>query len=1195
MAAMNDTLRGRLERTVIEARDVAEAGARAALEAMAVHHHEPFPHQTPEQRKLRNHLRARARQAGDQQNHRGEVEIKHLASECAYEYWHRMLFARFLAENHFLIESESGVAISLEECEELAREAGIDTWTFASRCAQSMLPQIFRPDDPLLQIAFAREHRSRLEALLIGLDEAVFVTDDALGWVYQFWQSKRKDEVNADGGKIDADGLSPVTQLFTEHYMVLFLLHNTLGAWHANKCFAQDPRLATEAPDEEFLQKAVALKIGRGYSFDYLRFVRGENSPFPTDGEVGRWRQEGAVQTAPWRPAASAFGKWPSRAAELKVLDPCCGSGHFLTAAFELLVLLRMQEENLSVAAAVDAVLRDNLFGLELDARCTQIAAFNLALAAWKMAGFRPLPPMHLACTGMPVGSTREQWLQMLTRQGSSDLRFFFGQLYDLFSKAPTLGSLINPHRFFGSGMVDKVGMEKLFGALTISMAEIENQVPERHELGVTAQGLTKAVELLAGKYNLVLTNVPYLGRGKQDDILKKHLEEQYPLAKADLATAFVSRCLEFCAEGGSTALVTPQNWLFLTTYTKMRQNLLEQREWDLVARLGAGAFETIGGHVVNVALMILSASYPDEKSMMAGVDVSAAKQTGEKAALLRGSKVTEVSSLCSENEDPKQRQDDAATLPPGSITLVPQSAQLKNPDFRITAEMGVESSLLNQYALTGTGMQTFDSPRFKSRFWEVIPEKTGWLLSQSTVETTSFVGGRENVVRWEEGRGQLFSLVQNMASGGYTSGIWKAGSQFWNRKGVLISLIGDIPATLYEGFPFDNNTGAIIPKSIDCLPAIWAYCSSKEFSVAVRKLDQKLNVTNSTLAKIPFNFEYWLKVAEDKYPNGLPEPESDDPTQWLFHGFPGGHVATEPQETAVALQIAVARLLGYRWPAETDSKMRLSAQARDFVARCDQLARHVDDDGIVCIPAVRGEDPAADRLLAILADCGVKPDRDLDDWLRSSFFEEHCKLFHHRPFIWHIWDGRRRDGFHALVNYHRLAEPGGKGRKLLESLTYSYLGEWIPRQQDGVKRGEGGADDRLIAAQELQKRLVAILAGEPPFDLFIRWKPLSQQPIGWDPDINDGVRLNMRPFLASDIPGGRAGAGILRWKPNVKWDKDRGKEPKRSRPDFPWFWGWDGTTADFMGTDTFTGDRHNACHYTVAAKMLARSAKSKD
>jgi hypothetical protein len=101
-----------------------------------------------------------------------------------------------------------------------------------------------------------------------------------------------------------------------------------------------------------------------------------------------------------------------------------------------------------------------------------------------------------------------------------------------------------------------------------------------------------------------------------------------------------------------------------------------------------------------------------------------------------------------------------------------------------------------------------------------------------------------------------------------------------------------------------------------------------------------------------------------------------------------------------------------------------------------------------------------------------------LDNWLRNGFFQEHCKLFHDRPFVWHVWDGRKRDGFHALVNYHKLCEGNGKGRKLLESLTYSYLGDWIARQKDGVKRGEGGADDRRDAAVELQDRLTCSSVG---------------------------------------------------------------------------------------------------------------------
>ena len=315
-------------------------------------------------------------------------------------------------------------------------------------------------------------------------------------------------------------------------------------------------------------------------------------------------------------------------------------------------------------------------------------------------------------------------------------------------------------------------------------------------------------------------------------------------------------------------------------------------------------------------------------------------------------------------------------------------------------------------------------------------------------------------------------------------------------------------------------------------------------------------------------------------------------------------------------LQVAVARLLGYRWPAERDQAMELAPEQRAWVRRCAALHHFADQDGIVCLPAVRGELPAADRLLRLLAAAfgdawsdaalarllAAAGSPSLDDWLRNRFFEQHCKRFHHRPFIWHVWDGRR-DGFHALVNYHKLAAGGPQGRQLLESLTYSYLGDWITRRKDGVERGAAGAEERLAAAFELQRRLAAILDGEPPFDLFVRWKPVAAQPLGWHPDVNDGVRLNLRPFMAGDLAGGKKGAGILRAKPNVHWRKDRGKEPRtlaaggkppdlgarrprdlderelRPKEDYPWFW----------HGDQFTGDRVNDVHLTNAAKSKPR------
>jgi hypothetical protein len=387
---------------------------------------------------------------------------------------------------------------------------------------------------------------------------------------------------------------------------------------------------------------------------------------------------------------------------------------------------------------------------------------------------------------------------------------------------------------------------------------------------------------------------------------------------------------------------------------------------------------------------------------------------------------------------------------------------------------------------------------------------------------------------------------------------------------------------SLYLGAKHDKITAAIIPNSTDYLPAIWVYCSSQDFNLEVRKLNPALQPGTGTLVKVPFDLERWQKVAAERYPNGLPKPHSDDPTQWIFHGHPA--------QSDAPLQVAVARLLGYRWPAELDPKMELSEEASARVKRCDELLSFADDDGIVCIPPVRGESAAADYLLNLLAAAygdawstdklsellkqSDHAGKSLESWLRDKFFLQHCKLFQHRPFIWHIWDGLN-DGFAALVNYHKL------DAKLLESLIYTYLGDWISRQKDDIRNGVDGAEEKLAAAESLKKRLELILEGEgtkdAPYDIFVRWKPLEQQPIGWDPDLNDGVRLNIRPFMS--VPDvGKKGAGVLREKPNINWNKDRGKDVESA----PWY-------------HRFGGDRINDCHLKLEEKRAARKAGSKE
>ena len=258
MSTLPTPLRRQLESAIKQARKIAEGGARKALEALAVHEPDPYRHMDEAQRDLRRKLRAQARQLGDgeSQTKRGAYEIKHLVEKLAYDQWHRLLFARFLLENNLLISPEHGVSVSLDDCEELAPSLGLkDAWAVAARFAAKELPEIFRADDPAGAVELPVEDRNPLIQLVTGLPVEVFTASDSLGWCYQFWQAERKDEVNAAGNKIGADELPAVTQLFTEDYMVDFLLDNTLGAWHAGKVLAANPTLAETAQSEEELRQ----------------------------------------------------------------------------------------------------------------------------------------------------------------------------------------------------------------------------------------------------------------------------------------------------------------------------------------------------------------------------------------------------------------------------------------------------------------------------------------------------------------------------------------------------------------------------------------------------------------------------------------------------------------------------------------------------------------------------------------------------------------------------------------------------------------------------------------------------------------------------------------------------------------------------------------------------------------------------
>ena len=274
-------------------------------------------------------------------------------------------------------------------------------------------------------------------------------------------------------------------------------------------------------------------------------------------------------------------------------------------------------------------------------------------------------------------------------------------------------------------------------------------------------------------------------------------------------------------------------------------------------------------------------------------------------------------------------------------------------------------------------------------------------------------------------------------------------------------------------------------------------------------------------------------------------------------------------------MHVALARLCGYRWPAETGSDMRLSDEARTWISESAKLPPG-DNDGLLGIPPVAGEKSLADRLRDYLAaafgsdwsdtlerrlvaeadavlDKKVARDGSLEAWVHDRAFRQHCVLFGQRPFLWHISDGLK-DGFSVFVHYHRFDQAN------LRKLTYTLLGDWLARAkaENNALRHEKG--------RELQQILEKVLEGEKPYDIFVRWKSLAQQPLGWDPDLDDGVRQNIRPFIKADV--------LTHDLSKILKDKDRGNDVASA----PWY-------------SVFGGERRNDHHTTLAEKRAAREA----
>lgn len=517
---------------------------------------------------------------------------------------------------------------------------------------------------------------------------------EVIGWLYQFYIAERKQQINDAKVKITSKELAPVTQLFTPHWIVRYLVENTVGA--------QWLRAHPGSPLRD--------------RFDYLV------APVPGQEDQG-------------------MGIGDPK--DFRVIDPACGSGHMLTYAFDVLWQMYV-EAGYPKRRIAAAILDNNLFGAEIDARAVQLASFALMMKAVEHdPGFleRKLREQDrkAAAPGPGAGQPRITHVHSVVLEDLSPaeiaqaVRGAFGsEDCERASVGLEVNRVIEDLRnadTFGSLIRVPAGTAEVFEAIARSIEEGRREA----QLGSAdaqqwreAAGICRVLE--NSRYTTMVANPPYLYQNKHSDLTKRFLKDNYTVSKTDLCTAFIQRSTSLVRKLGSAALITRHQWMFTTYYNKFRSWFSSGAILESMAHFGTGAFDTISGENVQTTAFTIINTNNDKAHE--GVYIRLVDEKNEVA------KSTDLREAVETIDHPKRYVTKTSTFThiPGQAFMYWASAYTL-----ATLELGTP---LAEIAQPRQGLATADNDRFLRQWFEVS-------ASRSYLTATSREDAEASVARW--------------------------------------------------------------------------------------------------------------------------------------------------------------------------------------------------------------------------------------------------------------------------------------------------------------------------------------------------------------------------------------------------------------------------------------------------------------
>ena len=522
-----------------------------------------------------------------------------------------------------------------------------------------------------------------------------------IGWLYQYYNSELKDDTFAllkKNVKITKERIPSATQLFTPDWIVRYMVENSLG------------RLWIEGhPDDE-------LKSGWKYYLD-----EAEQEP-----EVQAQIDKIHAEYATLKPQ------------DIKVIDPCMGSGHILVYAFDVLIQI-YKKYGVSERDAAQSILQNNLYGLDIDDRAAQLAYFAVMMKARqydRRIFSRDIQPHVYAIV---ESNDIDTYTRDYFTNNDPKLKTALDSIIHDLRDAKEYGSILTV------APVD-------FAALYARMDEVQNDVSLYRESALnTILPLIRVAEVLAQKYDVVVTNPPYMGGSNMGGKLSEFVKKHYPDSKSDLFAVFIERCGQMTDKNRYQAMITQHAWMFLSSFEKLRAKLLLKDTVNMV-HLGPRAFEEIGGEVVQTTSFVLrNSNIADYKGTYCRLIEPTTQQGKEDMFLARENRYT-------------AQQSNFSKIPGSPVAYWVSNGLLEAFD---------SGKSLDEIALARNGMKTGENGRFVRLWWEVaiadlnlyakdwksaVASKAKWFTYNKGGEYRKWYGNNDCIVNWENQGNEIFN-----------------------------------------------------------------------------------------------------------------------------------------------------------------------------------------------------------------------------------------------------------------------------------------------------------------------------------------------------------------------------------------------------------------------------------------------------